>query len=114
MRNIAYMRVSTEEQVNSGLGIEAQEAAIRKGLGKEPDHIFMDKGVSGGRADRKGLSDAIDSLRKGDVLVVAKRDRLSRDMFLSCWIEKKSRREVPGLYLSVVKVLNVMILLLFL
>jgi len=49
-----------------------------------------DEGISGGCLDRRvGLLDAIDAIRKGDALIVAKRDRLARDVLLSCWIEKE-------------------------
>ena len=54
MRNaIGYIRVSSEEQADSGLGLEAQRQRIRaycdmKGLSLVT--IFEDAGVSGGKA----------------------------------------------------------------
>ncbi|MCZ6816889.1 MAG: recombinase family protein, partial [Planctomycetota bacterium] len=36
---------------------------------------------------RRGLVTAIDALGKGDVLLVAKRDRLARDTLMACWLE---------------------------
>ena len=36
--------------------------------------------------------DALEALGDGDELVAAKRDRLSRDMFLSLWLEKEVKR----------------------
>jgi DNA invertase Pin-like site-specific DNA recombinase len=91
-RSIGYTRVSTEEQAQSGLGLDAQRAAIVKHLGREPDELHTDAGLHGDRPDRPGLLAALDALNPGDTLIVAKRDRLARDMYLSCWIEKEVKR----------------------
>jgi DNA invertase Pin-like site-specific DNA recombinase len=91
MAIIAYLRVSTDEQVQSGLGLDAQLSAMEKAFGKL-DAVFRDEGYSGGNANRPGLRDALEALGDGDELVVAKRDRLSRDMFLSLWLEKEVKR----------------------
>ena len=64
---IGYARVSSTDQ-NPGLQRNALEKA---GCEK----IFEDK-VSGARADRPGLGQAMDLLREGDTLVVWKLDRL--------------------------------------
>jgi DNA invertase Pin-like site-specific DNA recombinase len=66
---IGYARVSKDEQ-NLDLQTDALTAA---GVEK----TFTDK-MSGAKADRKGLADALSHLRKGDVLVVWKLDRLGR------------------------------------
>ena len=66
---IGYARVSKDEQ-NLDLQTDALNAA---GVEK----TFTDK-LSGAKADRKGLADALSHLRKGDVLVVWKLDRLGR------------------------------------
>lgn len=50
--------------------------------------VFQDKALSGDNEDRPGLWDAVDALSKGDVLVVYKLDRLARDVYLSCEIER--------------------------
>lgn len=93
MSAIGYVRVSTDEQAVSGLGLEAQEAAIVKYLGgAAPGQWFRDEGEHGDRPDRPGLLAAIEAVHKGDMLVVAKRDRLARCMFLSCWIEKEVKK----------------------
>ena len=81
---IGYIRVSTEQQVNEGVSLEAQRARIAKWCADnsyELVRIFEDAGVSGALsiADRDGLSDALAALKKGMALVVTKRDRLSRD-----------------------------------
>lgn len=90
-RTIAYRRVSTDEQAESGLGLEAQAAAIRQAVG-EPDAWYGDEGVSGKEPNRPGLLAALEALKAGDVLVVAKRDRLARDTFLALWCEKEAKR----------------------
>lgn len=82
-RIVAYLRVSGDEQAESGLGIEAQERtcndwAVRNG--RNVDSIFRDEGLSGSLAleERPGLLDAVSAINKGDILLVAKRDRLFR------------------------------------
>ena len=91
MAHIAYTRVSTDEQAQSGLGLEAQRAAIVKAAG-EPDATFSDEGLSGSNPRRPGLLGALEALQAGDVLIVAKRDRLARDTYLALWIEREARR----------------------
>jgi len=85
------LRVSTDEQATSGLGLDAQRAAIRKAFG-EPDAVYADEGISGSNPRRPGLLGALESLKRGDVLAVAKRDRLARDTFLALWIEKECKK----------------------
>lgn len=79
---IGYVRVSTREQGDSGLGLAAQRAAItaectRRGWVLE--RIYEDV-ASGKDTDRPGLASALAALQSGLVgaLVVAKLDRLSR------------------------------------
>ena len=71
MMMLGYARVSTNEQDTA-----AQVAAL-KSAGCEK--IFRDK-ASGGRWDRPELHRLLDKLRKGDVLVVWRLDRLSRSL----------------------------------
>jgi len=100
MRAIAYLRVSTDEQAATGLGLEAQLKACRTAAERidlEVAKVYQDDGVSGAASldKRKGLLAAIDALEPGDVLVVAKRDRLARgDVILTAMIERLiSRRK---------------------
>ena len=89
---VAYLRVSTEDQ---RLGPEAQRAAIvawaeRAGVTVAAWHT--DQGVSGS-ADveaRPALVAALGELRAlgAGVLVVAKRDRVARDVGIACAIER--------------------------
>lgn len=93
MRAVIYTRVSTEEQANSGLGLEAQLTACQAkavAIGATEVLHFQDAGVSGASqiADRAGLTAALASLRKGDVLLVAKRDRIARDTFVTLSVER--------------------------
>jgi DNA invertase Pin-like site-specific DNA recombinase len=91
MSTIAYLRVSTDEQAESGLGLEAQMQSITKAFGA-PYSVFRDEGYSGKDSNRPGLTDALEALHSGDVLAVAKRDRLARDTFLSLWLEKEVKK----------------------
>ena len=68
---IGYARVSTNEQDTA-----TQVAALKSA---ECERIFREK-ASGGRWDRPELHRFLDQLRKGDVLVVWKLDRLSRSL----------------------------------
>ena len=80
---IVYTRVSTEQQGRSGLGLDAQEAAVEsflKGGTWEVVGRFTEV-ESGKRADRAELAKALAACkRSGAVLVVAKVDRLSRNV----------------------------------
>lgn len=93
IRAVAYLRVSTDQQADSGLGLEAQQASITTAVGRlglELAAVFTDAGTSGslGIADRPVLLDAVAALRRGDVLIVAKRDRLGRDVIGVAMIER--------------------------
>ena len=71
MALIGYARVSTADQ-DPAL---QRDALARAGC----DPIFSDQ-ASGARADRLGLGEALAYVRRGDVLVVWKLDRLGRSM----------------------------------
>jgi DNA invertase Pin-like site-specific DNA recombinase len=83
-RFIAYYRVSTSGQGRSGLGLEAQRQAVHAFIGAAPAHEFTEV-ESGRRSDRPELLKALDLAElTGAALIVAKLDRLSRDVeFLS-------------------------------
>ena len=68
---IGYARVSTRDQ-----NLDMQSEALTK-AGCE--RIFRDQ-ISGSRAERPGLSQALEMLRAGDTLIVWKLDRLGRSV----------------------------------
>src|SRR3954454_15755438 len=80
---LPYLRVSTDRQADDGLGLAQQEKSIR-GLLREkharPTRSYEDRGVSGTVEDRPGLAALLAELRPGDVVVVARLDRLARDL----------------------------------
>lgn len=93
---VGYVRVSTEDQ---NLGPEAQRAALLRwcrGNGVELVAFHEDLGVSGGAAleKRPGLLAALDALGEhgAGVLLVAKRDRLARDVVLAAMVERLAER----------------------
>ena len=86
-RAVAYLRVSTGEQADSGAGLQAQLAAVTAAAasrGWELVAVHTDAGLSGALpAERRPeLSAALELLDSGgaDVLVVAKGDRLARSV----------------------------------
>lgn len=81
---IAYLRVSTQKQGNSGLGLEAQQASI-DGFVRDGDVVVARyvEVESGKKADRPQLTRALDHCRRiGATLLIAKLDRLARDVHL--------------------------------
>ena len=82
MKNfIAYYRVSTQKQGQSGLGLEAQRAVVLQFVRGE--NMVLDEFIeieSGKRNDRPQLAAAMTAARKhGATLIIAKLDRLSRN-----------------------------------
>jgi DNA invertase Pin-like site-specific DNA recombinase len=88
---IAYYRVSTGRQGKSGLGIEAQRAAVETYLNGGDWHITAEftEVESGKRSDRPELDKALAAARLHRIpLVVSKVDRLTRSVaFLSRLLE---------------------------
>jgi DNA invertase Pin-like site-specific DNA recombinase len=84
-RVVAYTRVSTREQADSGLGLAAQREKLTDETARRdwPDvRWVVDDGVSAttAAADRPNLGPALRDMREGDVLVVTRLDRLSRSV----------------------------------
>jgi len=93
---VAYLRVSTEEQ---RLGPEAQRAQIELWAQREGVRVAewcLDQGVSGASKahERPGLVRALAAVRevRAGWLVVAKRDRIARDVEVSVVIEQAVRK----------------------
>jgi DNA invertase Pin-like site-specific DNA recombinase len=88
---VAYYRVSTDKQGRSGLGLEAQRAAVAAYLNGGEWKIIAEftEIESGRRSDRPELARALAKARvHGAPLVVAKVDRLTRSVgFLSRLLE---------------------------
>ena len=88
MRNaIGYVRVSSDEQAESGLGLDAQRQRIRAYCELQELHlaaIFEDPGVSGGKplSSRPAGSRLLENARttRPVVVVVARLDRLFRSV----------------------------------
>src|ERR1700732_619282 len=78
---VAYYRVSTDRQGRSGLGLEAQETAVRGYLGASAAIAEFTEFQTGKRDDRPELERALALCRKRKArLVIAKLDRLSRNL----------------------------------
>ena len=81
---VGYVRVSTDEQGDSGLGLAAQRAAIENECSRRGWSllaIYSDV-LSGKTLNRPGVAAALSAVESGEaaVLVVAKLDRLSRSL----------------------------------
>lgn len=92
-RFVAYYRVSTAGQGRSGLGIEAQQAAVKAYLtGRDHQLVAEFTEVESGRkADRPKLAEALAmAKRQKAVLVIARLDRLARNVaFIASLMESK-------------------------
>jgi DNA invertase Pin-like site-specific DNA recombinase len=97
-RAIGYLRVSTDQQSESGLGLDAQRRAIEQAAHRQGlllAGVYEDAGLSGSKdiEDRPGLLEAVSALKRGDVLCIAKRDRLGRDVVAVALIERLISRK---------------------
>ena len=91
MKLRTYTRVSTQRQGASGLGLEAQDAAIKSyaaSVGGEVVGAYTEV-ESGKRADRPELAKAVAHAKRAKArLVIAKLDRLARNVaFVSALME---------------------------
>jgi len=103
MKVVGYIRVSTDRQMESGLGLEAQKRDIERYAEKNGYKIasFYQDGTCGADPleDRPCLMEALNSLRKGDILLVAKRDRLARGdtmALIQMMVNKKKARIISS------------------
>lgn len=88
---VAYHRVSTQKQGKSGLGLEAQQQAVRSYLNGGDWRLVAEvvEVESGKRSDRPKLAEALRLCRlHGATLIIAKLDRLARNVaFVSTLME---------------------------
>lgn len=96
MHVIGYRRVSTDEQAESGHGLDAQRAAIEEHAERKGWTVDwrQDEGLSGKRIN-PGLREALELLRtkQADALVVTKVDRLARSVVNAADIMEAARRQ---------------------
>lgn len=88
-RAVLYLRVSTVEQAERGLGLQTQLSACKaqaQALQLAVVSVERDEGVSGaeGLDSRQGLVNVINLLKSGaaDAVIVYRLDRLARDVIL--------------------------------
>ena len=81
-RYIAYYRVSTQRQGRSGLGLDAQQKAVKDRLaGLAPPIAEYTEIESGRKSDRPKLNEALAACRLHKaILIIAKLDRLARNV----------------------------------
>jgi DNA invertase Pin-like site-specific DNA recombinase len=81
---VAYYRVSTSRQGQSGLGLDAQRQAVCEYLGEKPDSQLVAEHTeieSGKHANRPELQTALTTCKRHKAtLIIAKLDRLARNV----------------------------------
>jgi DNA invertase Pin-like site-specific DNA recombinase len=98
-RYVSYLRVSTNRQGRSGLGLEAQRKAVKDSLNGGRWQLLAEfvEVESGKRDDRPKLAEALALCRlHGATLVIAKFDRLSRDAHFLLGLQKANVRFVAA------------------
>lgn len=102
MELIAYYRVSTARQGESGLGLEAQRAKV-EAMAAERRAVVVAEFVeieSGRKADRPQLAAALAEARKrGAAVAVAKLDRIARDAELVLRLSREAENNGMGGFL---------------
>ncbi len=98
VKAVGYVRVSTEDQADSGAGLEAQRAAIHEQCRRRSwDLVAMHSDTASARslAARPGLTKALADVDGGTAgaLVVAKLDRLSRSLLDFAALMERSRKK---------------------
>lgn len=100
---LAYLRVSTHEQADSGASLDAQRASLtseaaRRGWDVE---VVEDAGLSGKNMNRPGLTSALERLDRGQAqfLMAVRLDRLSRSVADFAAVVDRAKRKDWGLVL---------------
>lgn len=83
MKYVAYYRVSTEEQGNSGLGLKAQATSVLHYIAQAGELVGEYQDIESGASEsRKGMVAAIEACKKNNAtLVVKEMSRISRGGF---------------------------------
>jgi DNA invertase Pin-like site-specific DNA recombinase len=97
MKAVGYIRVSTEEQADSGAGLEAQRRAIEQEASRRGWTLIgiLEDAASGKSMNKRpGLREALSAIEDGraEALVVAKLDRLSRSLLDFSSLMERSRK----------------------
>jgi DNA invertase Pin-like site-specific DNA recombinase len=97
-RIFVYRRVSTDQQAESGAGLSAQMDACTgwaEAHKVKIEAVYSEEGVSGAAdiSKRPALMEVVSLLQKGDILLIAKRDRLGRDPIAVAMIEAMVNRK---------------------
>ena len=96
-RAVGYLRVSTSDQSESGLGLDAQRAKIEKEAADRGWTLCLveDRGLSAKSLARPGLTEALRMVREGDAgaLIVSRVDRLSRSLHDFTGLLEESARD---------------------
>ena len=113
MRAIGYVRLSKADRARKGEtsadvearqrhSLQAQRAAITAAAernGWDLVHIYEDNGATGTNTRRSEFQAALAGLRKGDMLMIARQDRLTRDV--ADFIDLLRRADRKGWYISI-------------
>jgi DNA invertase Pin-like site-specific DNA recombinase len=86
-----YVRVSTDEQGASGLGMGAQQQAIERWCSGQAHEIVTE--IGSGAGAQPALAGLLERIGTGDTLVVSKLDRLSRRALKNLEIADSLRRK---------------------
>jgi site-specific DNA recombinase len=84
-KTIAYVRVSTQDQANEGVSLDAQEARIAAyctAMGFGASEVIRDAGESAKSLQRPGMAQILAGVRAGSIgrVVILKLDRLTRSV----------------------------------
>jgi site-specific DNA recombinase len=95
-RAIIYTRFSPRRHADDCQSIETQLDLCRAYCRRQGYTVlatFEDRALSGDEENRPGLWGAIEAVRRGDVLVAYKLDRLARDVFLAELVQREVRKK---------------------
>lgn len=102
MQLVAYYRVSTTRQGESGLGLEAQRSKVEQMAREKQAEVVAEfvEVESGRKADRPQLAAALaEARRRKAVVAVAKLDRLARDAELVLRLSREAAANGMGGFL---------------